>query len=451
MKVASVSTQGRQASSEHQGTGIQPGLRHAVVLGSGITGLLTAWYLRQEGLEVTVLDQAQAPALGASHGNGAQLSYSYVAPLAGPGVLGQAVTWLFNPASPLRWRPRADWRQWRWLMQFAAACNARQSQLTTERLLRLAFYSRDLMHAFLETPQGAGLSFSYRRNGKLVVYSDALALEGARRQVALQAPLGCEQQVLDAQACMDAEPALAHPDCGMGRRMVGGVLTPSEEVGDCHAFCVGLQQLLQQAGVTFHYGFRVEGWRRRPGAGAHAVFGPQGEVEGDAFVIACGAQSAPLGAQIGLDLPVYPLKGYSLTLPESSAMPSLNITDLAKKTVYAPLTGRGLRVAGLVDIVGQDSRLDPARVALLRREVQAAAAPWLPASPDAPCEPWAGLRPATPKGTPVLGATPVANVFVNVGQGALGWTLAHGSARVVADVMLGRKPGLALDGLQYRR
>lgn len=425
---------------------------HVLVIGSGITGLLTAWYLRHEGHEVTVVDRDHGPGRGASYANGAQLSYSYVAPLAGPGVLPKVPPWLLKRDSPLLLRPSADWRQWRWLLEFVRACNAGQSEQTTRRLLRLAFYSRDLMHAFMRSPVGSGMQFGHATNGKLVIYSEQGSFAGARRLVEYQRALGCEQRVLGIDECHEVEPMLGDRRSSLARRIVGGVYTPSEEVGDCYSFCLGIERLLQEAGVSFQYGFTVQALKRT-GVRLTAAVSQGGELAADAFVLACGTESARLAAGLGIYLPIYPLKGYSLTFTAAPSAPTVSITDFERKVVYAPLRGRNgavsreLRVAGLADLVGNETRIDPQRFDVLLREARQAF-PWAGqgASGSEDVRPWAGLRPATPRGTPILGRSGVPNLYMNTGHGALGWTLAHGSARVVSDIVCGRRPQVALDG-----
>ena len=433
------------------------------VLGAGITGLATAWYLLEDGHEVTVVDKNGGPGLGTSYANGAQLAYSYVAPLAGPGVLPKIPPWLLRRDSPLRFYPAFDRHQWRWLLEFVLACNRAQSDVTTRRLLTLSFYSRALMHAFVASDAGATLDFGYARNGKLVVYSDAAGFDGARRLVDYQRSLGCEQDALDASACRALEPALADPASQLAHRLVGGIHTPSEEVGDCYAFCVGLEQLMKQRGATFIYDTPIE-HLRRSSEGSRTIAAletPGGAVEADSYVLASGAASPFLVRELGFHLPIYPLKGYSITVPATASAPRISITDFKRKVVYAPLrmasgepparaTPHGeLRAAGMADLAGYQATIDPVRLGQLVSEARAAF-PKAAANhyePEA-LKPWAGLRPATPKGTPILGASPFRNLFLNVGHGALGWTLALGSGRVVADLVSRRAPAIDVEGFR---
>jgi len=418
-----------------------------VVLGAGVVGLATAYYLVQDGHEVTVVDRNDGVALETSYANGAQLSYSYVAPLAGPGVLPKIPPWLLRRDSPLRFYPRLDPHQWRWLMQFVLACTARQSDQTTRRLLALSFYSRRLMNA-LQAREA--IEFGHARNGKLVVHSDPASFAAAKRLVEYQRSLGCEQSALSRDECVAVEPALAGGPGTLGARVAGGIHTPSEEVGDCYRFCVGLEHRLVALGVALRLGVTVSRLVANGRRVTHAETSG-GDLAADAFVVALGAQTPWLTRPLGVELPVYPLKGYSLTLPITGAAPKVSVTDFKRKVVYAPLDGPAgphLRVAGMADVAGHSRRPDPVRVGQLVAEARAA----FPGATDyavpvASLQPWTGLRPATPKGSPLLGRTPVDGLFVNCGQGALGWTLALASGRVVADDLAGRRPEISLEQL----
>jgi len=419
---------------------------HISILGAGVAGLTTAWYLARDGHKVEVIERNHGVALETSFANGAQLSYSYVAPLAGPGVLPKVPPWLLRRDSPLRFYPAMDPHQWRWLLEFVMACNRGTSDRTTRRLLTLSFYSRALMHQFM-TEQA--IDFGYAKNGKLVVFSDPAGFDGARRLLDYQRSLGCEQDALDRAQCMALEPALGDPASALHRRLVGGIHTPSEEVGDCYRFCVGLEAKLRGMGVQFRFGASIKALYAKHGRVVR-VETDRGDIAADACVLTLGAQSPFLVRSLGLRLPIYPLKGYSLTLLASARAPRISITDFKRKVVYAPLENNGvqqLRVAGMADIAGYSHEIDPMRLGQLIKESKLA----FPAATNyaqstASMQPWAGLRPATPKGTPILGATPYANLFLNCGHGALGWTLALGSARIVADLIKGARPAIALAG-----
>jgi D-amino-acid dehydrogenase len=422
------------------------------VVGAGVIGLSTAWWLARDGHEVTVVDRNDGVALETSYANGAQLSYSYVAPLAGPGVLPKIPPWLLRRDSPLRFYPALDPEQWRWLVRFVFACNRDQSEATTRRLLGLSFYSRRLMHEFVAKHP---IEFGHAMNGKLVVHSDEAGYAAARDLVDYQRSLGCEQEALGREACLALEPAFGDGTRGLGARLSGGIHTPGEEVGDCYRFCVGLERLLMtpDAGVRFALGTQVRRFvaeRNR----IVAVDTSSGPIDADAFVLAAGTASGRLVKGLGWRLPVYPLKGYSLTLPVAGRVPGVSVTDFKRKVVYAPLEtreGPRLRVAGMADIAGWSHEPDPVRLAQLVAEARAA----FPdaADYDVPIEqmaPWCGLRPATPLGSPILGPSPVQNLFLNAGHGALGWTLALASGRIAADALARRPSEIPLAGLGYR-
>ncbi|MFZ6778749.1 D-amino acid dehydrogenase [Undibacterium sp. Ji83W] len=411
------------------------------IIGAGVIGLTTAYALARRGHDVSIVEAHDGAGEGASFGNGAQLSYSYVAPLADASVWASMPSYLLNPDSPLSWRPALELAQWKWLCGFLQACNQRKSRQTTAELLRLAFYSRDCL-ATLQTQ--LSLDFDLRQAGKLVMYSSDAALKSAASQVVYQAQLGCEQQVLSTQACLDIEPALAHA----AARWVGGVYTPSEDVGDCARFCRQLSQALTQhyPNVKFLYHTQVHGMLVQAGK-LQALQTSQGDINADAFVLANGSHAATLAAKTGVHLPVYPLKGYSITLDApiaDASLPSVSITDSARKIVYARI-GDHLRVAGRVEIVGHDMRINAARAQSLLKETQQLF-PSVNADANA-IHAWVGMRPATPTGIPIIGVSPVSNLYLNAGHGALGWTLACGSAELLAQQIDGEQS--AIDASPY--
>ena len=281
---------------------------HALVLGAGVIGLATAWYLQADGHQVTVVERNDDVARETSFANGGQLSYSYVAPLAGPGVLSKLPNWLLRSDSPVRFRPRADLQQWRWLLQFVRACTHEQSELSTRRLLSLSFFSRDLMDELLA--HEPGLSFDHANAGKLVVYRKSASFDAAQRLLDYQRSLGCEQEALDADACVEKEPALAH----LAGQLHGGIFTSSEDSGDCYQFCVGMMRLLRERGVEFRYGTTVTQLRRSSSQRVAAYAGDE-RLDADHIVLATGAPSVSLLGSLGIHVPLYPLKGYSLTAP----------------------------------------------------------------------------------------------------------------------------------------
>ena len=415
---------------------------HICVLGAGVIGITTAYYLNKAGHRVTVIERNAHAGLETSYANGGQLSYSYVAPLAGPGVVPKIPPWLLRRDSPLRFYPRFDLDQWRWCLKFVAACNRPQAEVSTVHLLRLAYYSRDLIHDIVANEK---IAFDFRRNGKLVIFSDADSFDGAKRTLAFQREHGSEQEALTHSEVLAKEPALRH----IGARISGGIYTPSEDAGDCHDFCVAMEALLRARGVVFMTNTTVQHIERDQHRVIRTVRTSAGDVHADAYVLAMGAANAWQAKQLDFYLPIYPLKGYSLTVdtraaPNPAGVPRISVTDSKYKVVYA-LLGDELRIAGMADIAGHDRSLQADRVALLIAHAKAT----FPEAADyrSDLKPWAGLRPATPKGTPIIGASPYENLYLNTGHGALGWTLACACAKIVADQIDGNTPAIALDGL----
>ena len=409
-----------------------------LIIGAGVAGVASAWYFWRDGHDVTVVERNTGVALETSFANGGQLSYSYVAPLASPSVIPKIPPWLLRRDSPLRFRPAIDPDQWRWCLAFLAACNQKTADLTTERLLRLSFYSRDLMHSLVQTHS---LDFDYVQNGKLVVHTDAGSFESAKRLMDFQRTLGAEQVALEPHECVEIEPALE----SMRERMVGAIYTPSEDAGDCYKFCNELTRLMTSGPNPVKYRFGVEIERLLPWRGRlMGVETDQGVFEADAYVLALGTNAPYLTRPLGIRIPVYPLKGYSLSLPvlDDDGAPKISVTDFKRKVVYARL-GDELRVAGMADLSGRRAVIDVERVDQLVDEVKAA---FPKASDFTRLSPWCGMRPATPKGMPVIGATPHSNLWLNVGHGALGFTLALATGRILADLAAGRAPAVPLEG-----
>lgn len=395
------------------------------VLGAGIVGLATAYELHRRGLEVTVLDQGQ-PGCGASGGNGGQLSYSYVQPLADPAIWTQLPSLLLSPRSPLKLRPQWDLQQWRWALDFLRACNGATSRRSTAALLELAAHSRAAFERMLAVES---LPCDFSRTGKLVIYGSTASFAAAQRQMELQRDWGSTQEAVSAQRCVELEPALARH----APHITGAIHTTSECAADCQKVCDGLQALLAARGVRFLLGTPLHGFAQSGGR-ITAARTAAGDVEADAFVLALGSGSAAVARGLGLHLPVYPLKGYSITLdaPEAASWaPHISVTHAAHKVVFARL-GNRLRVAGMAELVGHDTRIPAHRIDSLRNSVQDV---FGHTAADGNEHPWTGMRPATPTGLPVVGRQPGGhgNLWINTGHGALGFTLAFGTAGTVAS------------------
>ncbi|WP_300629879.1 D-amino acid dehydrogenase [Pseudomonas sp.] len=402
------------------------------IIGGGVIGLTSAYALVRAGHAVTVIDARDSLGSETSFANGGQLSYRYVAPLADAGVPLQAIGWLLRGDSPLKLRPRLDPRQWRWMAAFMAACRGSVNKRNAAHLLRLASLSQATLQQWRVDDRLEG--FDWRRNGKLVTFRHGATFERARSKVT-DVSL---QQVLCMRDCARLEPTLAAGD------FVGGIYTPNEEVADCHAFCQRLAARLEASGrCTFMLGRKVTGIRQADGAVQAIELG--GEVMPvEQLVLAAGHRSAELGLP-GLALPLYPLKGYSLSVPIGAQhrAPNLSITDYDRKIVYARI-GEQLRVAAMVDIVGFDTGLEPKRLALMKRQ----ALETFPQAGDyAHAVEWAGMRPATPTGVPLIGASRYRNLWLNLGHGALGFTLACGSGQLLAELIDQRTPSIDMQGL----
>jgi D-amino-acid dehydrogenase len=413
-------------------------MREACVVGAGVIGVATAWYLAEAGWRVRLVERCGAVGMGTSFRNGGQLSYRYVSPLADAGVPLKALRWLLQRDGPLRFKPSLDPAQWRWLAQFVARCRGDANRETTRRLARLGAYSRACMNTLLaehDLPD-----FHWKESGKLVVYRTAGAFTRSARQVAAGDP----RRVLSATECLQAEPALAD----MAAHLQGGIFTADEAVADCHGFCEALMHKLQA-----HPGFggllasEALGLVRG-GNGRVTVQTHEGLLGADAVVLAAGIGSRALAAGVGLALPLYPLKGYSLGAPIDDTRhvaPGCSITDFERKVLYARI-GDELRIAAMVDLVGDDDRIDSRRIHSLLRIARAD----MPRAGDyAQARPWAGLRPATPGGAPILGPSPVPGLWFNLGHGALGFTFACGSASVLAQLMSGRPAPLPMEGFTW--
>ena len=399
------------------------------IIGGGVIGLASAYALVRAGHEVTVIEARDTLGSETSFANGGQLSYRYVAPLADAGVPLQAIGWLLRGDSPLKLCPRLDRQQWRWMAAFLGACRGSVNQRNAAHLLRLAALSQTTLAQWRACDGLEG--FDWRRNGKLVTFRHAATFERARHKVTDRV---C-QQVLSAAECIQLEPALT------GGGFVGGIYTPTEEVADCHAFCQRIAAWLEASGrCTFLLGRKVTGIRQAEGGVQAVVLGDE-VMPVEHLVLAAGYRSAELGVR----LPLYPLKGYSLSVPIGAQhqAPNVSITDYDRKIVYARI-GEQLRVAAMVDIVGFDASLEPKRLALMKRQ----ALETFPLAGDyAHAVEWAGMRPATPTGVPLIGASVYRNLWLNLGHGALGFTLACGSGQLLAQLIGRQTPSIDMQGL----
>ncbi|WP_336332612.1 D-amino acid dehydrogenase [Pseudomonas putida] len=405
------------------------------IIGGGVIGLATAYALVRDGFEVTVIEARDSLGSETSFANGGQLSYRYVAPLADAGIPLQAIGWMLRADSPLKLRARLDPAQWRWIAAFLCACRRSVNRENAAHLLRLALFSQETLRSWREDNELEG--FHWRRNGKLVTFREASSFERARHGLVDSK----QQHVLSPAECTQLEPALA------GAAFAGAIYTPDEEVGDCHAFCQQLAARLKASGrCELRLGTAVTGIRHSNNIVNALELGEE-VLAVEQLVLAAGHRS-PLLALPGLQLPLYPLKGYSLTLPigPEHRPPEVSITDYDRKIVYARI-GKQLRVAAMVDIVGFDPALDPKRLELLKRQARDT---FPEAGTYEAAVEWAGMRPATPSGVPLLGATAYRNLWLNLGHGALGFTLACGSGRLLSELIGQRQPSIDLFGFKHR-
>jgi D-amino-acid dehydrogenase len=411
-----------------------------IVLGAGVVGVTSAWYLAEAGHEVTVLERRRQAGMETSFANGGQISAGHAEPWAQPAILPKVLRWLGREDAPLLFRPRADLAQWEWGLRFALECLPGRFERNCRALAGLAAYSRDSLR---ELREGIGLQYDHLARGILHFATAAADFEAMARHAEAMRALGVQRSVKSAAECAALEPALAHSL----HPVVGGVFTPQDESGDAHRFTRELAQRAAARGVSFRYGVAVEALESEGGKVA-ALRAHDGErMSADAYVTCLGSYSPLLLKPLGIRVPVYPLKGYSITLalgPEdAAAAPSVSLTDEAHKIVLSRL-GNRLRAAGTAELSGYDTAINEVRCAAIVRRVRQLF-PRLAAAPAV--DNWAGLRPATPGNVPLIGRTALGNLFLNTGHGTLGWTLACGSGRALADLVSGRRPPITFDFL----
>lgn len=412
-----------------------------IVLGSGVIGTTTAYYLARQGAQVTVVDRQAGPADETSYANAGQVSPGYSTPWAAPGIPTKALKWLFQKHAPLALRVDGSWWQWRWMAAMLANCTTGRYAVNKERMLRLAEYSRDCLRGLRDD---TGIQYEQRTQGTLQLFRTDDQLEAARRDIAVLEEVGVPYELLDRAGLPSAEPALARSL----DKLSGGLRLPNDETGDCRRFTQALAELSAGLGVQFRFGQSVDGVLLEQGRINGVRVG--GEVlKADAYVAAFGSYTRDFLAPLGLDLPVYPVKGYSITVPmtDAAASPVSTVLDETYKIAITRFDKR-IRVGGMAELAGFDLRLNPQRRATLEMVVQ----DLYPGCGDvAAAEFWTGLRPMTPDSTPIVGATRYDNLFLNTGHGTLGWTMACGSGKLTADLVMGRQPAIRADDLALSR
>lgn len=408
-----------------------------IVLGAGVTGTASAWYLNQLGHEITVIDRQPAAGMETSFANGGQISVSHAEPWANPLAPIKLLHWLGKEDAPLLFRLRADPAQWRWGLAFLRECLPGRTRHNMVQLIRLGLYSRAMLQVLR---RDTGICYDHLEKGILNIYTSAAEFEAAHEPARIMREQGCETSLLDVDATMRIEPALAQSR----QRIVGGSYAPQDESGDAHQFTRELATLAAARGVTFRYGSTIHRLRGAGGVLEGVQVTSTGDdarvreevLRADAYVVCLGSYSPLLLRPLGLRLNLYPAKGYSATLPVRDAAKaySVSLTDSEYKIVFSRLGDR-LRVAGTAEFNGYDTSLNPLRCEVLVRRL-------LQLFPDiadpATAQFWTGLRPSTPSNLPYIGRTCYANLFLNTGHGTLGWTQACGSGRAIADIISGR-------------
>ncbi len=411
-----------------------------VILGSGVVGVASAWYLAQAGHEVTVIDRQPAAALETSAANAGQISPGYAAPWAAPGVPLKAVKWMFQRHAPLAIRLDGSRFQLAWMWQMLRNCDMSHYQLNKSRMVRIAEYSRDCLKTLR---QETGIAYEGRQGGTLQLFRTAQQYESAAKDIAVLKEAGVPYELLEAAQLRQAEPALATTQ----HKLTGGLRLPNDETGDCQLFTQRLAAMAAEAGVTFRYNTTVDALEQEGNRITGVRCGSE-RITADAYVVAFGSFSTALLDGI-VNVPVYPLKGYSLTIPikDADAAPVSTVLDETYKVAITRFDDR-IRVGGMAEIVGFNTRLLPAR----RQTLEMVVGDLFPQGGSIEQATfWSGLRPMTPDGPPVVGRTPLKNLFLNTGHGTLGWTMACGSGQLLADIISGVTPAISADDLSVMR
>ncbi|NTX24377.1 D-amino acid dehydrogenase [Burkholderia cepacia] len=411
-----------------------------VILGSGVVGVASAYYLARAGHEVTVIDREAGPALETSFANAGQISPGYAAPWAAPGVPLKAVKWMFEKHAPLAIRLDGTRFQLQWMYQMLRNCTAERYAVNKGRMVRLAEYSRDCLQALRAD---TGIQYEGRTGGTLQLFRTQQQLDGAAKDIAVLQEANVPFELLSPADLKNAEPALA----AVSHKLTGGLRLPGDETGDCQLFTTRLAALAESLGVKFRYNTPIDALAIAGGKIAGVQCGSE-TVRADAYVVALGSSSTSFISNL-MKIPVYPLKGYSITAPivNEAAAPVSTVLDETYKIAITRFDQR-IRVGGMAEIVGFDKKLRAAR----RETLEMCVNDLFPGGGDtSKATFWTGLRPMTPDGTPIVGRTPVSNLFLNTGHGTLGWTMSCGSGQLLADLISGKMPAIQADDLSVHR
>ena len=409
-----------------------------IVLGAGLLGVTSAYFLREQGHDVVVIDRQASPAAETSFANGGQISVSHAEPWANPSAPLKVLQWLGKEDAPLLFRLRADARQWLWGLQFLRECTPARTKYNIEQIVRLGTYSRDTLQALRIS---IGLHYDERTQGILHFYTNQKEFESAEGPAAQMRELGCDRRVISADEAVRLEPALAH----IRPQLAGATYTAEDESGDANQFARSLVEQCKKMGVEFLMSHTITALRNKGSAGSEIDHveatdseGRFQRIKGDAYVLAMGSLSPLYAKPLGINLPIYPAKGYSVTMPvkDTKYAHQVSLTDDEFKLVFSRLGDR-LRIAGTAEFNGYDRDLNRVRCeAIVRRTEQL-----FPGAGDASqAQFWTGLRPATPSNVPIIGRSKISNLFMNTGHGTLGWTHSCGSGKSIARIISGQKP-----------
>ncbi|TCS64112.1 D-amino acid dehydrogenase [Varunaivibrio sulfuroxidans] len=412
-----------------------------IVLGAGVVGTSTAYFLAKAGMDVHVIDRQEGVARETSFANGGQIAANHAEPWAAPSVLPKALKWLGRTDAPLLYHLRLDPSLWAWTLKFLANCTPGRERRNTVRTLRIALYSRTILQRLRRE---TAIEYDHLARGILNIFHTPKSFSAGARAADVMSELGCERRTLDRGACLDLEPALRFSDAPF----VGGTWSPHDESGDCFLFTQRIGEMAQKEGARFHFGTTVTRLLAK-GNRVGGVETATGVETADAYVLSLGSYSRKIAQDMGLNLPIYPAKGYSVSIPieNDEGAPMVSITDDAHKLVLSRLGGI-FRIAGTAEFAGYDTTIDPVRA---RQTLDAGLHLFPRAGSRDRGEYWTGLRPVTPDSVPLLGRSPIENLYLNTGHGTLGWTMAAGSGRVIADLIGGRRPEIDLTGLGIDR
>ncbi|MBV7299027.1 D-amino acid dehydrogenase [Enterovibrio paralichthyis] len=412
----------------------------ALVLGSGVVGLMSAWYLQKAGYQVTVVDRQSRSAEETSFANAGQISYGYSSPWAAPGIPQKAIRWLLEEHAPLKVKPSLDPALMKWASQMLVNCQLDRYKVNKSRMLGIANHSRQCL---IELRDKHNIEYQGRQKGTLQVFRNQKQLDAVEKDIALLEQSGTRYQRMSVEECIKQEPGLT----AVSHKLTGGLYLPDDETGDCYLFCQQMTELAKAHGVEFMFDTQVQDVKRE-GTRITRVVTDKGELEADVYVVAMGSYSTKFMAGLGLSIPVYPVKGYSLTVPitDESQAPTSTVMDETYKVALTRFDDR-IRVAGTAELAGFDPSIPEKRKATISMVVK----DLFPNSGDfAKAEFWTGFRPMTPDGTPLIGKTPFTNLFTNTGHGTLGWTMACGSGHLLAQIITDQITS-KVEGLDYFR